>query len=235
MKPNWHRLRDIRLRRRRGFTLIELLVVITIIAILAGILLPSLKRARESAKRAVCLNNMKQIGMALVMYINDIQKMPPLGQYEFAIMLPGVYAVPGPNNFGWLYGQGFLGNGLSLWCPSQDPDSWLSYGGGGYGVLPKDWNLATPALIMGSYHYRGPLDISQANKAVASDSFLNDLVNSVPHYQSYRLGHDAIGCNVLYLDGSAKWYGDSNGSILSYSLSVTDSASAVWARFDSAY
>lgn len=58
-------------RRRRAFTLIELLVVIAIISILAAILFPAFSQARESARRIVCVSNMRQIGMGLQMYAQD--------------------------------------------------------------------------------------------------------------------------------------------------------------------
>jgi len=57
--------------QQRGFTLIELLVVIAIISILAGILFPVFARARENARRTNCLSNMKQIGLAAMMYVSD--------------------------------------------------------------------------------------------------------------------------------------------------------------------
>src|SRR5271163_4572399 len=62
---------------RRGFTLIELLVVIAIIAVLIALLLPAVQAAREAARRAQCVNNMKQIGLAIHNYLPAIGTMPP--------------------------------------------------------------------------------------------------------------------------------------------------------------
>lgn len=80
-----------------AFTLIELLVVIAIIAILAAIVLPVLQAAKEKAQATFCLNNMKQLGMALNMYLNDNHDYLPWPNWDGG----SPAAVPG-----WLYGPG---------------------------------------------------------------------------------------------------------------------------------
>jgi len=67
--------------RRSAFTLIELLMVIAIIAILAAILFPVFAQARENARKATCVSNCKQIGLATMMYLQDYDETYPIGYY----------------------------------------------------------------------------------------------------------------------------------------------------------
>jgi prepilin-type N-terminal cleavage/methylation domain-containing protein len=128
---------------KRAFTLVEMLVVITIIAILAGLLLPTLNRAKEDGKRTSCASNLRQVNLAIRFYASDNSDSLPV------LPDPNLY----PNGVGAYYKQlvkGYLGltgpaspNEKVFICPS-DPILWTqighaftSYTFNGYEVGPR--------------------------------------------------------------------------------------------------
>ena len=88
------------IRKRRGFTLIELLVVIAIIGILAAMVFPVFARARESARKAVCLSNVKNIALAIQMYLADNNDTMPPGELRPEV-LEYFMAIPGGGEEEW--------------------------------------------------------------------------------------------------------------------------------------
>jgi len=129
--------------RRRGFTLIELLVVIAIIAVLISLLLPAVQSAREAARRAQCVNNLKQIGLASHNYLDRNQVFPP-------------GATSGPGNNRWADGAGFgwramilpdveqnvafnnLNFSLNFWGTSTPPNATIFYTAFSSFLCPSD-------------------------------------------------------------------------------------------------
>ena len=115
-----------RMSNRRGFTLIELLVVIAIIAVLIALLLPAVQAAREAARRAQCVNNMKQIGLAMHNYESTNGCFPP-GEKGCCWGTWCVFILPFVEQSAMYNAWNFMGNNV----PSQGPyDSYLRYAGG---------------------------------------------------------------------------------------------------------
>jgi len=108
------------MKQRKGFTLIELLVVIAIIAILAAMLLPVLAKARQKARQSVCMNNLKQIGLAVHMYLNDYN------EYFYPVWWAYTSDTANRRALGFLetlITKGYLSGGRLIWDPSTS--TWL--------------------------------------------------------------------------------------------------------------
>src|SRR6266550_6925071 len=121
-----------RKQHRNGFTLIELLVVIGIIALLLGILLPTLSRAREAANRIKCASQLRQIGQYAAMYAGQYNNFLPLGYVTYDSYAPGnsviwfmqkSFMTNGPVGLGYLWSSGIIkydsGATRQVWyCPN---------------------------------------------------------------------------------------------------------------------
>ena len=131
------------MRTRKAFTLIELLVVMAIIAILAAMLMPALRRAREAARRTSCLNNVKEAADGLAQFEKDHGQMPLHCTYynKYQGKQPQMY--PSENiGIGQLW-PGYVGAAAVFWCPSDTNDIKPEHGYNfGREVLQTDPRLA---------------------------------------------------------------------------------------------
>ena len=133
--------------RRRGFTLIELLVVIAIIAVLISLLLPAVQSAREAARRAQCVNNLKQIGLALHNYESSQSCYPPGGVADESL----------PGNAGDIWGA-VGGNNIASWRALVIPQM---EGGTIYNAINFSMPLNDAAAASGSAQWTALMTINR--------------------------------------------------------------------------
>lgn len=195
---------------RRGFTLIELLVVIAIIAILAAILFPVFARAREKARQTSCLNNVRQLTTAALMYVQDYDEM------FFHRYFPAVSSAP--NKVHWIDTSGnsllgpYIKNTQIARCPS---DSGLAYGYGYNAELSYTVSLGkvqSPADILifvddtwgGRIAYL-PSSGGAPNLGNWGANFAKPAVQPMVWGQNTPYGRHNDGVNVGFVDGHVKW------------------------------
>jgi prepilin-type N-terminal cleavage/methylation domain-containing protein/prepilin-type processing-associated H-X9-DG protein len=209
-------------RRRHGFTLIELLVVIAIIAILAAILFPVFAQARESARQTTCLSNMKQLGTATMMYVQDHDETYPDQRDAKGRLQDGVW--PASEATKKPQGQNFYDalnpyiKGDRIWlCPSAqnnayDPKerSLQSYHYHGFfcgTAMAAVRNVSNTLLFKESYRYhwsRSWLRPYGTNPA-------ETVANLTAQHCYYSGNSHKNGCVILFADGHAKYFREGDG------------------------
>ncbi len=188
---------------KRGFTLIELLVVIAIIAILAAILFPVFARAREKARQSSCLSNVKQIGVAVQMYIQDYD-----GAY------PAYYIGPSQTmDYSWVSLVGpYAKNQQIFLCPSDSGAArWTPGNGDSVSNVSYGWNYNW--ISYNARNQAGGAPTMDADFQYPAETVL--FCDAAQHYvqgpgtasSSYwPQGRHNEGANFGLADGHAKWY-----------------------------
>ena len=211
--------------RPGAFTLIELMVVVVIIAILAAILMPYFRRARENARQSACKSNLRQIGQALLLYAQEAdQKTPPAAELFRDRVWDGSAA--GVEGHGHLFDKQYLRNLKVYYCPSQrHPALKID------GMFPWTNWYQPDAIVITPYRYRAMLDVAkEAHKAMVADTFVGGMT---PGMQYSENGHrDAY--NVACVDGSVLRYFDPKFLIRGWNLKEADDEKG-WQELDSIY
>jgi len=214
--------------QKRGFTLIELLVVIAIIAILAAILFPVFAQAREKARMASCLSNLKQIGVATQMYAQDYDE--TMAAWTFANYPAGLWGSPEWNNYGWSYAfyfwQPYLKNVQVYTCPSAKdnfagaannptyPRFNMSYGYSEYIMNPGNGWSRLATLANNQYGVANIVIIAESRFAGIFNDWDNGNTGGAGQIPTNYLARIALadgtkprhnGTQVMYADSHAKY------------------------------
>jgi prepilin-type N-terminal cleavage/methylation domain-containing protein/prepilin-type processing-associated H-X9-DG protein len=227
-----------RVSRKAGFTLVELLVVIGIIALLISILLPSLNRARETANRVKCANNLKQIGLAIALYTNENHGQYPRTYFASNGSTPDFFSTanysaadpfaPGtpPNNWNPVTYQNVPScmflllrtedlNAAVFNCPSTNatPDNF----GGGNLIVTNRSNWSPPNMTSElSYSYSNPFPYGGKTVTTGTIKMTNNIDSTFAVAADMNPGTSSsnLADNVLLVNTSSsaaqQKYGNSN-------------------------